>query len=204
VNSTSELLIATNNRGKAHEYRELLKGIPFRLVTPAEKGITTEVDETGATLEENARLKAVSFASQSGLLALADDSGLEVDALGGEPGPMSARYAGEGVSDEQRVQFLLSKLSGIPLDKRTARFRCVIAIAMPRGEVITVEGECRGYITLEPKGKHGFGYDPIFFVPEFNRTMAELTTEEKNPISHRGRAAEKARISLENIKPRTS
>jgi XTP/dITP diphosphohydrolase len=184
-----KLLLATNNRGKIDEYRHLLKDIPFELVTLANEGITTVVDEVGESLGENARLKATVLAAQSGLLAMADDSGLEVDALGGEPGRLSARYAGEGASDKDRINYLLSRLKDIPWGKRTACFRCVIAVATPPGEVALCSGECRGLITFEPKGGQGFGYDPIFYLPELGQTMAELPMEVKNRISHRGQAA---------------
>jgi len=187
-----KLLLATNNKGKAREYRSLLSGVPFELVTPDEVGINTEVEEVGESFEENARLKATTLAAESQLLSLADDSGLEVDALGGEPGTLSARYAGEGASDGDRVSYLLTKLEGVPKEKRTARFRCVIAIATPEGDIELCSGECDGIIAFEPKGKRGFGYDPIFYLPELKKTMAELPPEEKNRISHRGRAAEKA------------
>ncbi|MCX6010979.1 MAG: XTP/dITP diphosphatase [Chloroflexi bacterium] len=187
-----KLLLATNNEGKAREYKSLLKGVPFELVTPAELGISTEVAEVGKSFEENARLKATKLAAESRLLALADDSGLEVDALGGEPGTLSARYAGEGASDRDRVSYLLTKLEGVPQEKRTARFRCVIAIATPEGEVELCSGECEGIIAFEPRGNRGFGYDPIFYLPELRKTMAELPPELKNKVSHRGRAAEKA------------
>jgi XTP/dITP diphosphohydrolase len=190
------LLLATNNRGKAREYKSLLSGVPFELVTPAEVGITTEVVEVGQSFEENAVLKVTTLARESGLLALADDSGLEVDFLGGEPGPLSARYAGEGASDKERVDYLLAKLKGVPRDERTARFRCVIAIATPAGEVKLCEGECPGLITFEPKGERGFGYDPVFYLPELGKTMAELPLEVKNRVSHRGKAAEKAKELL--------
>jgi len=187
-----ELLLATNNKGKAREYRSLLSGVPFELVTPDEVGINTEVEEVGKSFEENARLKAATLAAESQLLSLADDSGLEVDALGGEPGTLSARYAGEGASDEDRVSYLLTKLEGVPEERRTARFRCVIAIATPEGDVELCSGECEGIIAFEPRGNKGFGYDPIFYLPELKKTMAELPPEEKNRISHRGRAARKA------------
>lgn len=196
----SKLLLATNNKGKVREYRNLLQGLPFELVTPAALGITTLVDEVGESLEENARLKATILAAESRLLALADDSGLEVDALGGEPGPLSARYAGEGASDRERVDYLLSRLKDVPREKRTARFRCVIAIATPDGEVELCSGECQGLITFEPRGEHGFGYDPIFFLPELDKTMAELPLEAKNRVSHRSQAARKARRVLERLK----
>ena len=185
------LLLATNNQGKVKEYRSLLKGIPLQLVSLADVGITTVVDEVGGSLEENARLKATALASESGLLALADDSGLEVDALNGEPGRLSARYAGEGASDRDRINYLLSRMKDVPWERRSARFRCVIAVAAPGGQVGICSGECPGFIALEPKGENGFGYDPVFFLPELGKTMAELASEIKNQLSHRGRAAKK-------------
>jgi len=187
-----KLLLATNNRGKARELKELLRELPMELVLPGELGITAEVDETGSSLEENARLKATVLAKESRLLALADDSGLEVDALGGEPGPLSARYAGEGASDKERVEFLLAKLKGVPREKRTARFRCVIAIATPEGKVELCFGECQGLITFGPRGEKGFGYDPVFYFPGLEKTMAELPLDVKNKVSHRGVAAREA------------
>jgi len=187
-----KLLLATNNQGKARELKILLRELPLALVLPGELGITAGVEETGRSLEENARLKATVLARESRLLALADDSGLEVDFLGGEPGPLSARYAGEGASDKERVEFLLAKLKGVPREKRTARFRCVIAIATPEGEVELCSGECLGLITFEPKGERGFGYDPVFYFPELGKTMAELPLEVKNKVSHRGAAAREA------------
>ena len=196
MNST-RLLLATKNTAKVREYSRLLEGIPYEIVTLADQGIYRVVDETGKTLEENARLKAKSYARQSNLLTLADDSGLEVDALGGEPGALSARFAGEGASDKDRIDYLLSKLTGIPWEERTARFRCLIAIASPHGEVELCQGECRGIIAFEPKGDNGFGYDPIFYLSQLERTMAELTMDEKNEVSHRGQAAREARYILE-------
>jgi XTP/dITP diphosphohydrolase len=194
-----KLLLATNNKGKIREYLSLLRGIPFVIVTPAELGIITSVEEAGVSFEENATLKAVTLAKQSGLLSLADDSGLEVDALGGEPGHLSARYAGENASDTDRINYLLSRLKDVPEKERTARFRCVIAIATPDGKIELFSGECRGVITTVPRGNHGFGYDPIFYLPELGKTMAELTLEEKNHISHRAKAAEKAREALKKL-----
>ena len=183
------LLLATNNKAKVREYRSLLQTLPFRLVTLAERGITLEVDEVGESLQENARLKAMLLSGESRLVALADDSGLEVDALGGEPGRLSARYAGEGASDRDRVNYLLSRLEGVPWERRSASFRCVIAVATPDGRLGFCYGERRGLIFLEPKGEEGFGYDPIFYLPELDKTMAQLSLEEKNRISHRGQAA---------------
>jgi len=184
-----KLLLATGNQAKVREYRSLLRSLPFRLVTLEEQGITTAVSEVGESLEENARLKAMTLAAESQLVALADDSGLEVDILGGEPGCLSARCAGEGASDEERISYLLARLEGVPREKRSARFRCVIAIATPEGRVELCSGECRGLITIEPVGREGFGYDPVFYLPELAKTMAELSLEVKNSVSHRGQAA---------------
>lgn len=195
----SKLLLATNNQAKVTEYKSLLADLSLALVTPADLGISTGVDEGDTSLEENARLKATVFGAQSCLMALADDSGLEVDALGGEPGPLSARYAGEGASDEDNVNYLLSRLEGVPWEQRTARFRCVIAIAVPDGEIEICAGEREGFITLAPKGEYGFGYDPVFYLPELGKTMAELPMEAKNQISHRGQAVRKARQILERL-----
>ena len=194
-----KFLLATSNQAKVGEYRSLLQNLPLELVTPAEQGITTRVSEVGDSLEGNARLKAAVLAAESQLPALADDSGLEVDALGGEPGRLSARYAGEGASDKDRVSYLLSRLKGVPWQKRSARFRCVIAVATPDGEVEFCSGECRGVITFEPRGEQGFGYDPIFYLPELDKTMAELPLEVKNQVSHRGQAARKVYQVLERL-----
>lgn len=197
----ANILIATGNLDKVREYSRLLQGTVFTLITPADEGIDIEVEETGDTFEENARLKASAYASRSLYPVIADDSGLEVDALGGEPGTLSARYAGENASNNDRIALVLSRLQGIPLEERTARFRCVIAIALPSGEMQLCEGVCPGYITFEPRGNAGFGYDPIFYLPELEKTMAELTMEEKNLVSHRGKAARKALQALQNIHP---
>ena len=196
----AKLLLGTNNQGKVREYMMLLRSLPFELVTPVGQGITTTVSEVGESLEENARLKATVLAKQSQLLTLADDSGLEVDALGGEPGRLSARYAGEGVSDTDRINYLLSRLECVPWSERSARFRCVIAVATPGGVVELCCGECRGFITFEPKGEEGFGYDPIFYLPELDKTMAELPLEIKNQVSHRGQAARKVYYLLERLR----
>ena len=187
-----KLLLATNNQAKVREYRSLLRDLPLELVSPLELGITTTVSEEGESLEENARLKATALARESQLLALADDSGLEVDALGGEPGRLSARYAGEGASDRDRIDYLLARLEGVPWERRTARFRCVIALATAEGKVELCSGECPGFITLKPKGKQGFGYDPVFYLPQLDKTMAELPLEVKNQVSHRGKAVREA------------
>lgn len=193
-----QLLIATHNRGKLHELLPLLGDLPIHLVTPHDLGLHLEVEETGTTYAENARLKAAAFAQASGLLTLADDSGLEVDALGGAPGVYSARYAGEGASDAARRARLIHALRAVPAP-RPARFRCVIAIAQPNGTIAYFEGVCEGEILLEERGTHGFGYDPLFFLPEPGCTMAELPSAVKNQVSHRARAAQAARLFLHQL-----
>ncbi|MDY7039951.1 MAG: XTP/dITP diphosphatase [Chloroflexota bacterium] len=187
-----KLLVATHNLGKIREYRELLAGLPADLVFPAELGLDVQVVESGDSFEENAVLKAKAFLQASGLLTLADDSGLEVDALGGAPGVRTARYAGQGASDADRYRLLLSNLENTPQEKRTARFRCVVAVAVPDGQLHTAEGCCEGIITFAPSGEHGFGYDPVFYVPDYGRTMAELDPVIKNQVSHRARAVQAA------------
>ncbi|MCL0058112.1 XTP/dITP diphosphatase [Dehalococcoidia bacterium] len=194
-----KLLLATNNRGKLRELSALISSEAWELTTPAREGVEIEVKETGKTFEENAAIKALAYAEASNLVAIADDSGIEVDALNGEPGVLSARYAGEKASDRERADHLLANIAGVPWEKRSARFRCVIAIATPEGEVEFCLGECRGFIALESRGENGFGYDPIFYLPEFGRTMAELNFEEKNRVSHRGKAAREARLVLERL-----
>jgi len=194
-----KLLLGTNNQAKVREYRSLLTDLDCQLVTMAEQGIAVAVEEAGESLEENARLKASVIAAKSQMLTLADDSGLEVGALGGEPGRFSARYAGENATDKELIEYLLKRLDGVPRENRTARFRCVIALATPGGKVELCSGDCSGLITFEPRGEHGFGYDPIFYLPELDKTMAELTLEQKNKISHRGRAARKAAQVLRNM-----
>ncbi|MFA5374399.1 MAG: XTP/dITP diphosphatase [Dehalococcoidia bacterium] len=195
--SKPKILLATNNRAKVREYDRLLKGIPYRIVSLEDVNISEQVEETGASFEENATLKAKRYAELSGLTTIADDSGLEVDALGGEPGVRSARYAGEGVSDKERIDFLLKKIVDVPWEKRQAKFRCVIAIAYPDGKVQTCHGQCNGILTFAPLGENGFGYDPIFYLPDLHKTMAELSMSEKNDVSHRGKATEEARKMLQ-------
>ena len=187
----TKLLVGTNNPGKVREYEELLIDLPASLdVTyPAREGLALEVVESGDTFEENARIKARAYAQASGLVSLADDSGLEVDALSGAPGVHSARYAGPAATDIDRYRKLLDALADIPLGQRSARFRCVVAIALPDGAVYTADGSCEGEIGFAPQGEHGFGYDPVFVVKGYSgRTMAELPPDVKNEISHRARA----------------
>jgi XTP/dITP diphosphohydrolase len=195
----SKLLLATSNPGKIREYRFLLDGLGYQLTTLAEEGIAKIVTESGNNYEQNARLKAITYAKLGQLTALADDSGLEVDALNGEPGIKSARFAGEFATDADKVSLLLARLNSIPWEKRTARFKCVIAIASPGGRVELCYGECHGMIALEATGGNGFGYDPIFFFPEMGKTMAELPFEVKNQISHRAQASQKARQVLQQL-----
>ncbi|MBI4336677.1 MAG: RdgB/HAM1 family non-canonical purine NTP pyrophosphatase [Chloroflexi bacterium] len=187
--SQPRVLLATRNPAKDRELRGLLGEAPVELVTLDQVGVREEVEEKGATLEENAALKAQTYARLSGLWALADDSGLEVDALGGEPGAHSKRYAGDGASDADRIRYLLKRLEGVLPAQRTARFRSIIAIASPDGHTLFAKGEVSGTITEGPRGNGGFGYDPVFYLPQQGRTMAELSLAEKNAISHRGRAA---------------
>lgn len=179
------LLLASNNPGKLVELQALLRGLPVEVTSRPD---LPEVAETGETFLENAILKACAAATWSGEWALADDSGLEVDALGGAPGVRSRRYAGRDATDAERNARLLARLAKVPDPKRTARFRCVLALMGPDGRVWTAEGVCEGRITHAPRGEHGFGYDPIFQVAGLDRTMAELTPEEKDRLSHRARA----------------
>ncbi|HEY57100.1 MAG TPA: RdgB/HAM1 family non-canonical purine NTP pyrophosphatase [Anaerolineae bacterium] len=186
------LLIATTNRGKQAEFRQLLRGLHVRLLFPQDLGLSLQVEESGQTYAENAALKARAWAQASGLLTLADDSGLEVEALDGAPGIYSARYAPQPqATDADRRRHLLRNLARHPRPWK-ARFRCVLAIAEPQGPVHFAEGVCPGEIIPEERGEHGFGYDPIFLLPEQGKTMAELTPAEKNRLSHRGRAVQAA------------
>lgn len=200
------LLIATGNAGKLREYAALLRDAPYRPVSLAEAGIVHEVAETGVTFAENAWLKASGYAAMSEMLTLADDSGLEVDALGGAPGVYSARYGGDECgNDAERVALLLRNLRGVGWLGRTARFRCVINVARPVGEgilgrgpelLVSVVGGVAGMIEYAPRGDDGFGYDPVFYLPSFGKTVAELSLEDKNRISHRGCAAARAIAAL--------
>ena len=198
--SQPKLLIATRNPGKMREYRQLLRDVPYTLVSLDDLGITEEVAETGESFEENARLKARAYAARSGLLTLADDSGLEVDALGDDPGIHSARYGGDpDASDHDRVVLLLQRLEGVPWEQRAARFRCVIALASPNEEGVAVVGAVAGMIQYEPQGEGGFGYDPVFYLPSYGQTTAQLSLEEKIRISHRAEAARKAVTELKRL-----
>ena len=196
ADSAGALLVATRNQGKLAELRSLLSDAPNTILSLVDVGIDVEVEETGSSLEENAVLKARTYAELSALPTLADDSGLKVDALGGEPGHLASRYAGEGATDAERIAFLLSKLDNIHQEPWTARVRCVIAVVAPGKPPELYSGECPGRIVRTPRGVNGFGYDPIFLLPQLGRTMAELTTDEKNGVSHRSIAAQKATGAL--------
>ncbi|AJY71151.1 purine NTP phosphatase [Geobacter sulfurreducens] len=184
----TRLVVATRNKGKLREIAAILDGLPFTLLSLEDFPDFPEVEEDGKTFEENALKKASVAANITGLPALADDSGLVVDALDGKPGVYSARYSGENASDEANNAKLLSELESVPYEERTAAFRCTIALCSPGGKRYTFSGELHGVILDSPRGTGGFGYDPLFFVSEKGATMAELPLEAKNAVSHRGRA----------------
>jgi XTP/dITP diphosphohydrolase len=194
--SSPTLIIATTNPGKFREFRELLGDLPLTLKSLTDFPGAPQVDETGATYAENARLKAEAIAGWSGCAALADDSGLEVDALGGAPGVHSARYAGADQNSHANTVKLLDALRGVPADERSARFRCVAVVALPEGKTLSAEGVCEGRILDAPRGAAGFGYDPVFFFAPAACTFAELPAQEKNRVSHRARACAQLRQRL--------
>ncbi len=187
-----DVVIATRNPNKLEEIRQILAGTKFNVIGIGEIPSMPEVEENGLTFEENARKKALTIAKFTGRLTLADDSGLVVDALNGRPGVLSARYAGPDATPAGNNRKLLEELRDVPMKKRTARFICVVAIARPSGKVLLAEGRCEGMITREIRGKEGFGYDPLFLIPDRQLTFAELGAEEKNKISHRAVALRKA------------
>ncbi|MCU0491912.1 MAG: XTP/dITP diphosphatase [Chloroflexaceae bacterium] len=188
------LLIATHNKGKLREFAQIFAGLDWQLRSLDDLGISEEIEETGTTFHENARLKAEGYMALSGLPTLADDSGLEVAALKGEPGVYSARYG--GVTGPAQLEYLLKQLEGVPFHDRLARFVCVIALARPGAETEFVEGTLPGVIEFEPKGTGGFGYDPLFYVLDADMTLAEMPPERKNAMSHRAQAAQAAREVL--------
>lgn len=191
-----ELFVATRNRGKLKEFESLFAGVVDRLLSPADIPDVPEVTEDGTTFQENAVKKARTAAQAIGKPVFADDSGLVVDALGGRPGVYSARYAGEGASDNDNNALLLREMASIPAKERTAAFRCVIALCFPDGTCRTFDGELKGVILDTPRGTGGFGYDPLFLVPEYGQTLAELPLDVKNRISHRGNALVKLKEYL--------
>ena len=194
--SSERLLIATHNPGKLRELTRLLGDIPIELVSLSDLGILHQVEETGETFEQTASIKAETYARLSALPTLADDSGLEVDALNGEPGVRSSRYAGDDATDTDRIAYLLRRLGRIPGQDRTARFRCAIAVAWPGIPLELSSGACEGTIIEEPRGSNGFGYDPVFLIPMLGKTLGELPPTQKNRISHRSVAARKASAGL--------
>lgn len=185
------IILATNNKSKVKEISEMMSGSDITFVSLADAGINVEVEETGTTFEENALLKAREICKLSGKPTISDDSGLEIDALDGAPGVYSSRFMGEDTSYDIKNNALIEKLENVADPDRTARFRCCMALVLPDGREFVTEGAMEGIIAREPKGINGFGYDPILFIPEYNRTSAELSSEEKNNISHRGEALRK-------------
>ena len=194
-----KLLIATHNQGKLREFRQLLTDLDLQVTDLDAVGITHDVEETGTTFAENAILKARAYAEMSGLLTWSDDSGLEVDALDGRPGVYSARYGGPGLTSEDRYKLLLEELRDHPRARWTARFRCVVALVLPNGELHMVDDTLEGIITDQPSGNHGFGYDPVFYLPDYQATLAELSPQIKNEISHRGKASRHAKQLLRQL-----
>ena len=193
-----EIVIATRNWGKMDEMSKMLSNSAYKPLSLEQVRVFEEVEETGTTFKENAILKAETYGKLAGRLTLADDSGIEVDVLGGLPGIYSARYGGDGKNDNDRNRLLLSNLDGIAEDELTARFRCAVALWNPIDDtVVTFEGKIEGRITRNSKGRNGFGYDPLFFFPEKNRTLAELTSQEKESVSHRGEAMRAAITYME-------
>jgi len=190
------MIVATKNRGKVREIRRALRGLSLKIYSLNDFSDVPEIEEDGESFTENALKKARFYSNYFGKLTIADDSGLEVDSLKGLPGIYSARYAGEGASDRENNQKLLREIEGIPISKRGARFKCVMAIVSHDGKEAVAEGSCRGRIGLREVGKKGFGYDPIFILPHGGKTMAQLTLEEKNRVSHRGKALKKLRKIL--------
>ncbi|KKK38284.1 nucleoside-triphosphate diphosphatase [Mesobacillus campisalis] len=191
-----EVIIATKNSGKAKEFERIFASKGLQVKTLLDFPEIEEVEETGSTFEENAILKAETIANQLGKMVIADDSGLEVDALEGRPGVYSARYAGNEKNDEANIDKVLEELAGVSGNRRSARFCCVLAVARPGAPTLTFAGACEGEILEERRGSHGFGYDPIFFATEKGKSMAELLPDEKNKISHRAKALEKLQEHL--------
>lgn len=195
-----EIVVATKNKGKIKEIREVLKGIDAEILSLDEIGLEIEIEEDGRTYSENAVKKAAEVAKRSGRISLADDSGLEIDALNGKPGINSSRFAGINADDRERNLKILEMMKDAPHGKRGARFRCVIAIAEPNGKSYTCEGVCEGEIAESIRGDKGFGYDPIFIIPEYGKTFGELGPEVKDKISHRAKALEKAKELIKGFK----
>lgn len=194
-----DIVLASRNPKKIRELKALLADLPVRVLSLEDFCGVPEVEETGQTFAENAEIKARKVAQATGLISVADDSGLEVDVLGGQPGVYSNRFAGPDATDSDKYMRILELLQGVPDENRTARFRAAVAVATPEGEVVVVEGTCEGQIAQEPRGEGGFGYDPIFYLPEFGCTMAELPPGVKNQISHRAKAVQAAKIIIHRL-----
>ena len=198
----TKLLVATHNQGKVKEFAEMLADLKIEWLSLDDVGVIEDVEETGSTFRENSILKAKAYAAETGLLTLADDSGLEVDALDGAPGVYTARYGGAGLTAVQRYQKLLEAIKDVPEPQRTARFRCVIVLAGPDGTILgESEGVCEGRIAQAPVGDNGFGYDPVFYLPQFNQTMAQIPASQKHQISHRGLAVQAILPRLRELLP---
>ena len=193
---TADLLLASQNPGKLNEMRQLVKGLPFRVLGPRDLGIAEAPEETGTTFVENATIKALYYAGRSGLLSVADDSGISVDALGGEPGLQSSRFGGEGATDADRNRLLLEKLRGVPREQRGAHFTSAVVVARGDSVLFQAQEQVHGLIAEEVRGSNGFGYDPLFFYLPFGRTFGEVPREEKDEVSHRGKAFARLRAFL--------
>ncbi|MBD3108394.1 XTP/dITP diphosphatase [Bacillus sp. AGMB 02131] len=194
-----KIIIATGNKGKAREFATLFSPLGYDVLTLHDLEGATDVEETGSTFEENAILKAEALCEQFNTMVISDDSGLMIDALDGRPGVYSARYAGEQKNDDDNIDKVLEELKGVPEEKRTARFYCALAVAIPGQETITVSGTVEGRIANARQGENGFGYDPVFYVPTLGKMMAELKPEEKNAISHRANALKKLKELLPTL-----
>ncbi len=202
MNNDKRIIFATGNQDKVREMQMIMSDTDFEILSLKEAGISLDVEENGSTYEENAMIKARAVSQMVDCIVLADDSGLEVDALNKEPGVYSARFMGEKTSYRVKNGEILKRLENVPMEERTGRFVCAIAVVLPDGKELTTRATIEGYIGYEERGEHGFGYDPIFYVPEYNRSTAELTEEEKNKISHRGKALQLMKEELrkyENI-----
>jgi XTP/dITP diphosphohydrolase len=196
-----EVVVASGNKGKIREIRDALKGFDLRIYALSDFQDVPEVEEDGNSFTENALKKARFYSKLFGKLTIADDSGLEVDSLKGMPGIYSARYAGERASGRENNQKLLREIQGVPISQRGARFKCIIAMTSPDGREAIAEGSCKGRIGFKEKGRKGFGYDPLFILPKYGKTMAELTLEEKNRVSHRGKALRKLKKIIKTFGP---
>jgi len=196
-----ELLLASQNPGKLKEMALLVEGLPFRVLAPRDLGIHEGPEETGTTFVENATLKALYYSGRSGLLAVADDSGISVEALGWGPGLYSSRFGGEGASDAERNRLLLARLDGVPSERRRARFTCAVAVALGARVLFQAQERVEGRIAEELRGTNGFGYDPLFFYPPFGRTFGEVQRSDKDRVSHRGKAFARLRAFLASVEP---